>query len=67
MALAVPIMPRWRASGSPDVVKVRNRRTAKPRATNICSPRDKERSSAGGGTQALLLAKAWGGNVGATL
>ena len=55
MALVVPSMPRCRASGSPDVLKVRSRRTARPRATNICSPSDKFSSCGGGGKQTLIV------------
>ena len=65
IALAVPRRPRCRASGSPEVVKVRRRRSAKPRAMKICSPSERKRSSEGGYTQALLLAKAFAGKAGA--
>ena len=67
MALVVPSMPCWRASGSPEGVNVRSRRAANPRAMKSCSPKDNDWSSSGAGRQRLLLANADGGKVGDAL
>ena len=62
MALAVPVKPHCRLSGSPVLVKVLSRRSAKPRAMKSCSPRERFCSSAGGPKAKFPLANALGGN-----